>query len=93
MIDFITLQQEASHTHHPHKYNELAYSPPHDRITIVGFIMTNNHQAWDMHPYGCGNKLVMETDNYGVGLLLHLCRMVPHELACYTILPDGSDGS
>lgn len=33
-----------------------------------------------------------ETDNCGVGLLLRLHRTVPHELACFIILPHGSDG-
>ena len=45
-----------------------------------------------MHVYGCGNKLVMEADNHSVGLLLRLCTMVLHVLACYIIIPHGSDG-
>ena len=35
---------------------------------------------------------MVERDDRGVGMLLHLCRTVPNEVAFYTILPDGSDG-
>ena len=71
---------------------ELAYPPSECRISIVGFIVTNNERTCEMYPYGCRNKLVVERDDRGVGMLLHLRRPVPNEVACYTILPNGSDG-
>ena len=71
---------------------ELAYPPPKRRVTLFGFIATNNGRTCETHPYGCGNKLVVERDDHGVGMLLRLRQTVPNEVACYTILPDGSDG-
>ncbi len=71
---------------------ELAYPPPKRHFKLVGFIATNNGRTCEMHPYGCGNKLVVERDDHGVGMLLRLRQTVPNEVACYTILPDGSDG-
>ena len=45
-----------------------------------------------MHPFGCGNSLVLNQEDYGVGMLPRLRMMVPNELLCYTINSDGSDG-
>ena len=60
---------------------ELAYPPLERRVTLVGFIATNNGRTCEMHPYGCGNKLVERDDN-GVGMLLRLRQTVPNEVAC-----------
>ena len=62
------------------------------RIVLVGFPPDYHGRSCDTHPYGCGNKLVVERDDHGVGMLLRLRQTVPNEVACYTILPDGSDG-
>ncbi len=46
---------------------EVGYPPPERCITIVGFIESNNGRTYEMHPYGCRNKLVVERDDHGVG--------------------------
>ena len=46
---------------------EVGYPPPERRITIVGFIESNNGRTCETHPFGYGNKLVVEKDNHGVG--------------------------
>ena len=46
----------------------------------------------DLHRFGCGNSLVINQDDYGVGMQLRLRIMAPHELACYTINEDGING-
>jgi hypothetical protein len=61
-------------------------------IALVGFLPCGNGQSCDMHPFGCGNLLVLNQEDYGVGMLLRLQMMVPNELSCYTINSDGSDG-
>ena len=35
---------------------------------------------------------MVKRDDRGVGMLLRSHQTVPNEVACYTILPDGSDG-
>ncbi len=62
------------------------------RIILVGFLPCDNGRSCELHPFGCGNSLVLNRQDYGVGMLLHLRMMVPHELSCYTINDDGSDG-
>ena len=62
------------------------------QIVLVGFLPCDNGQSCDMHPFGCGNLLVLNREDYGVGMLLCLQMMVPKELSCYTINSDGSDG-
>ncbi len=46
---------------------KVGYPPPEHPIMIVGFIKSNNGHTCEMHPYGCGNKLVVERDDHGVG--------------------------
>ena len=45
-----------------------------------------------MHPFGCGNSLVLNREDYWVGMLLRLRMLVPNELSCFAINSDGSDG-
>jgi len=45
-----------------------------------------------LHPDGCGNSLVLERADHGVGMELRLRMKVPNELACYTVRTDGTDG-
>ena len=62
------------------------------RINIVGFLECSNGRTCDMHPYGCGNILVLEHPDNGVGMVLRLRMYVRNELAAYSLNPDGSDG-
>ena len=62
-----------------------------ERIVLVGFLADNNGRSCELHPFGWGNSLVVNRDDCGVGLRLHLRSFVEHELAWYTINPDGSD--
>ena len=62
------------------------------RIVLVGFFPCDNGRSCNMHPFGCDNSLVLNREDYGVGMLLRLRMMVPNELSCYTINSDGSDG-
>ncbi len=62
-----------------------------ERIVLVGFLADNNGRNCELHPFGCGNSLVVNRDDGGVGLRLRLRSFVEHELACYTINPDGLD--
>jgi hypothetical protein len=63
-----------------------------ERIVLVGFLPYDNGRNCELHPFGCGNALVLNRDDYGVGLGLYLRMMALHELACYTIKIDGRDG-
>jgi hypothetical protein len=58
----------------------VSYPPPHLCIIIVGC------------PNRCGNILLLEQSNHGIGIYLRLHMMVQDKLACYAILPYGSDG-
>ncbi len=46
-------------------------------------------QQWEQ--FGCGNYLVLNWEDSGLGLCLCLGMMVQNKLACYTI-NDGLDG-
>ena len=63
----------------------------HLRVIIVGFVECNNGCICNLHPDGCGNSLVLEGDNHGVGMELGLRMKVVDEMACYTIKPGGTD--
>ena len=63
-----------------------------ERIVLVGFLPCNNRQICQLHSFGCRNLLVLNRDNFGVGLRLRLRMMAPHELAGYTVNMDGADG-
>ena len=78
---------------HHHENNGALSSPPPDRrIIIVGFLPDNNGRACALHPFGCGNIVVLERADGGVGMLVRLRMLVRDELACFAINPDGSDG-
>ena len=62
------------------------------RIVLVSFLPDGNGRSCELHPFGCGNILVVNRNDMGVGLHLHLRSFVRHELACYTMNSDGSDG-
>jgi hypothetical protein len=66
--------------------------PPEHRIVIVGFLPDNNGRSCAVHPFGCGNILVLQHGNGGVGMLLLVRMIVENELACFALNPDGSDG-
>ena len=56
------------------------------------FLPNSNGCSCELHPFGCGNILVVNQDYMGVGLHLHLRSFVRHKLACYTMNSNGSDG-
>ena len=94
--------QHIFHTHHTHydrptlnylcSMISVLFPPPDCCIILVGFIETNNGCRCDSHPDGCGNFLVVERFDNGVGMELRLRMKVADELACYVIKPDGTDG-
>ena len=61
-----------------------------DRIVLFGFLPDGNGRSCGLHPFGCGNSLVLNREDSGVGLHLRLRSFVPHELACYTMNDGGS---
>ena len=58
----------------------------------MGFLPCNNGQSCEMNPFGCGNLLVLNQGDYGVGMLLQLRMMVTNELSCYTINSNCANG-
>ena len=66
--------------------------PPERRIVIVGFLPDNNGRSCELHPFGCGNIVVLQRGDGGVGMLLRVRMIVDNELACFSLNPDGSDG-
>ena len=90
-----------SYTHFPLNSHHISITTDHntqmslktmERIVLVGFLPCNNGHNCELHPFGCGNSLVLNRDDCGVGLLLRLRMTAPHELAGYTINTDGADG-
>ena len=63
-----------------------------EQIVLVGFLPDSIGRSCELHPFGCGNSLVLNRDDYGVGIVLRHCMFVSNELACYTIHDDGADG-
>ena len=59
---------------------------------LVGFLPCDNGRSCDLHLIGCGNFLVVNLDDHGVGIQLHLRMMAQHKLARYNINEDGTDG-
>ena len=52
---------------------ELSSAPPPERhIIIVGFLPDNNGRSCALHPFGCGNIVVLERADGGVGMLVRL---------------------
>ncbi len=64
----------------------------HGKDCSCSFLPDGNGRSCVLHPFGCGNILVLNQEDLGVGLHLRLCSLVRNELACYTINDDGSDG-
>ena len=62
------------------------------RVVLVGFSPDNNGCHCNLHPFGCGNSLILNRDDRGVGICLRLHMIVQHELTCYTINSDSSVG-
>ena len=62
-----------------------------ERDVLVSVLPDDNGRCCALHPFGCGNVLVLNQDDMGVGLCLHLCSFVQNELACSTMNEDGSD--
>ena len=58
----------------------------------MGTVASYTHLDAALHPFGCGNSLVLNREDNGVGMRLHFWMTAPHELACYTINCDGKDG-
>ena len=70
----------------------VPFPPPHLRITLVGFIETNNGHRCDLHPDGCRDSLVIERADHGVGMEFRLRMKVADELTCYIMKSDGTEG-
>ena len=63
-----------------------------NHIVLVGVWPCDDGHSCELHPFGCGNSLVLNRENNGVGMCLRLRMTAPHKLACYTINGDGTDG-
>ena len=64
-----------------------------ERIVLVGFLPCDNGRSCNLHPFGCGNSLVLNRPDYGVGIRLRIgMTMVLNELVCYIVNSDESDG-
>ena len=61
-------------------------------IVLMDFLPDDNSHNCYLHPFGCGNALILNHDDWGVDIHLSLCMMVEHELACYTINSNSLDG-
>ncbi len=51
-----------------------------EQIVLVGFLPDGNGRSCDLHPFGCGNSLVLNRNDYGVGTVLRLQMFVSYEL-------------
>ena len=63
-----------------------------EQIFLVGFLPDSNRNSCELNPFGCGRSLVINWDDYCMGMVLWLHMMVRDELACYTICNNGADG-
>ena len=50
----------------------VTFPPPQLCIILVGLIESNNGHKCDVHPDGCGNSLVLERSDNGVGMELRV---------------------
>ena len=53
--------------------------PPAELIILVGFLHHENGRAYANH-YKCGEDLVLDAPNQGVGMRLRLVHSAPNEL-------------
>ena len=83
--------QHTHNMHHSYNYT-IATNFVMERIVLVGFLPDGNGRSCELHPFGCGNSLVVNRVDSGVGLCLRLRSFVRNELAGYTIHDDGSEG-
>lgn len=60
--------------------------------TTPGFLECNNSCTYELHPYSCGNILVLEHLNNGLVIILHLQMYLHYKLDTHSINLDGSDG-
>ena len=65
--------------------------PPAELVILVGFLHHENGRSCDNHDK-CGEDLVLDAPNLGVGMRLRLVHSAPNEIAAHIILPDGSNG-
>jgi hypothetical protein len=63
-----------------------------DQIVLVGFLPMDKGCTCKLDLFGCGNSLVFNGDDYGVGMVLRFQMMVKNDLASYTICGHGTDG-
>jgi hypothetical protein len=63
-----------------------------ERIVLVSFLPDGNGRSCVLHPFDHGNILVLNWEDVGVGLHLHLPSFVCHELSYYTMNDNRSDG-
>ena len=63
-----------------------------NQIILVGFLPCDNSNSCELHQFGRGNSLVINWDDYGAGMQLRLRMTSQHEVACYTISADRTDG-
>ena len=84
--------QNPKNSHASPLQKNTTHSRPMNHIVLVGFLPCDNGRSCKLHPFGCGNSLVLNREDGGVGMRLRLRMTAPHELACYTINGDGMDG-
>ena len=83
--------QHTHNMHHSYNYT-IATNFVMERIVLVGFLPDSNGHSCELHPFVCGNSLVVNRVDSGVGLCLRLHSFVRNELAGYTIHYNGSEG-
>jgi hypothetical protein len=66
--------------------------PAHLHIVLVGFTHASNGRSCPKHPGGCGEVLVFDEEDSGVGIKFRLRITNPNELGVFMIKEDGSDG-
>ena len=67
-------------------------SPLNAALFLSASCLTTKGCSCTLHPFGCGNIVVLDHAVGGVGMLVRLRMLVQNELACFAIIPDGSDG-
>ncbi len=58
----------------------------------MGFLPIDHGHSCALHPFGCGNTLVLERPTHGVGLQICMKMVDGMHLAGYLVNDDGSDG-
>jgi len=61
-------------------------------IVLVGLLPCDNGRSCNLHPFGCGNLLVLNRSYYVVDIHLRIqITMVPNKRACYIMNSSGSE--